>query len=103
MITALVEFKLPQQVSIEEARDLFMGSAAKFQDFPGLLRKYFLLSEDCSSAGGVYLWESRERAEQMYTQAWLDDLQSRFGSTPSITWFNTPVVIDNISSEVVST
>lgn len=102
MITALVQFKLPGPLLIDAARELFAGSAAKFQNYPGLHRKYFLLSEDGMSAGGVYLWESREQADQMYTQTWREELQARFGSAPTITWFDTPMIIDNLTNEVIS-
>ncbi|MBF8270155.1 MAG: monooxygenase [Gammaproteobacteria bacterium] len=102
MITALVQFKLPQPISTSEARGLFMDSAPNFRTVPGLLRKYFLLSEDGATAGGVYLWESREQAEQMYTRDWLNHLQSRFGSVPTVTWFDSPVVVDNVSAEIIS-
>lgn len=102
MITALVQFKLPQPVSADTARGLFMESAPNFQTVPGLIRKYFLLSEDGTAAGGVYLWQSREQAEQLYTQDFIDHLQERFGSVPTITWFESPVVVDNVTSEIIS-
>ena len=102
MITALVQFKLPQPVSADTARGLFLESAPNFQTVPGLLRKYFILAEDGASAGGVYLWESREQAEQLYTREWFEHLQERFGSTPTVTWFDSPVVVDNVTSEIIS-
>lgn len=102
MITALVQFKLPQPISAGKARDLFMDSAPNFQAVPGLLRKYFLLSEDGETAGGVYLWESREQAEKLYTQDFIEHLQDRFGSVPVITWFDSPVVVDNVTSQIIS-
>ena len=102
MITALVQFKLPEPLPGDVARDLFLESAPNFRKVPGLLRKYFLLSDDGLTAGGVYLWESREQAELMYTREWLDHLQERFGSAPTVTWFKSPVVVDNISAEVIS-
>ena len=102
MITVLVQFKLPQPMSADVARDVFLDSAPNFQTVPGLLRKYFLLSEDGATAGGVYLWESRQQAEQLYTQDFIDHLQERFGSVPTITWFDSPVVVDNMTSEIIS-
>jgi len=102
MITALVQFKLPEPITTDVARGLFMDSAPNFQTVPGLLRKYFLLSEDGASAGGVYLWESREQAEKMYTKEWLAHLRERFGSEPNVTWFDSPVVVDNVAAEIIS-
>ena len=57
MITALVQFRLPQPVAREKAQQLFVGSAPKYREASGLIRKYYLLSEDGGTAGGVYLWK----------------------------------------------
>ena len=52
MITALVQFKLPQPVTREKAQELFVGTAPKYRETSGLIRKYFLLSEDGGTAAG---------------------------------------------------
>lgn len=101
MITAVVQFKLPQPISEETAREKFSGTAPKYQEVPGLIRKYYLLSEDGSTAGGVYLWESRERAEQFYTDDWKRFIEDAYGAEPSIQYFLSPVVVDNPSGEIL--
>ena len=67
MITALVQIKLPQPMAKDKAKDVFAGTAPKYREVKGLIRKYYLLSEDGATAGGVYLWISREAAERLYT------------------------------------
>ena len=42
------------------------------------------------SGGGVYLWESREAAERMYTADWKKMIADRYGTAPQITYFETP-------------
>lgn len=69
MITALVQFTLPQAVSLAQARTLFAGSAPNYLGLDGLVRKVYLLSADGRTAGGVYLWRSREAAEGFYDEA----------------------------------
>ena len=44
MITALVQFKLPQPVTREKAQEIFVSTAPKYRETPGLIRKYYLLS-----------------------------------------------------------
>ena len=66
MITALVQFKLPQPITREKAREVFSGTAPKYREIEGLIRKYYLLSKDGGTAGGVYLWKSQEDAERLY-------------------------------------
>ena len=102
MITALVQFKLPQPVTREKAQTLFEGSAPKYRDIPGLIRKYYLLSEDGGTAGGVYLWKSRKDAEGLYTKEWENFIRDRYGAVPSITYFESPVVVDNLANKIVT-
>ena len=39
-------------------------SAPKYQNLAGLIRKYYIRSEDGRRAGGIYLWELRQAAER---------------------------------------
>jgi hypothetical protein len=102
MITALVQFKLPQPVTREKAQEIFLGTAPKYRDTPGLLRKYYVLSPDGGTAGGVYLWKSRKDAAGLYTKEWENSVCERYGAPPSITYFECPVVVDNVTNQVVS-
>ena len=102
MITAIVQFKLPQPISREKAREIFSGTAPKYRDIRGLVRKYYLLSEDGGTAGGVYLWESREDAERLYTAEWRNFIREKYGAEPTVTYFDSPVVVDNAAGSIVS-
>ena len=101
MITALVQFTLPEPITRERARELFLQSAPRFQAIRGLIRKYYVLSEDGASAGGVYLWQTRAAAEEAYSPEWASAIRQKYGSTPLVTYFETPVVVDNQTSEVI--
>ncbi len=101
MITALVQFKLPQPVTPEKAKEIFSSTAPKYRDVHGLIRKYYLLSEDGATAGGVYLWRSREAAEQLYTDDWKRFVREKYGAEPTVQYFATPVVVDNLIDEVI--
>ena len=98
MITALVQFELPSPITLAEATRRFEGSAPKYQNLPGLVRKYYVLAEDGLRAGGVYLWESRQAAEAVYSGEWRERVTKLYGTAPSITWFETPVIVDNTVS-----
>jgi hypothetical protein len=102
MITALVQIKLPHPVTREKAQETFLGTAARYRETPGLLRKYYLLSQDGGTAGGVYLWKSRKDAEGLYTKEWEKFIRERYGAPPSVTYFESPVVVDNVTNEIVS-
>lgn len=102
MITAIVEFSLPQAISLAQAKATFLSTAPKYRDMPGLIRKYYFVSEDGSKAGGIYLWTSREDADRVYTAEWKAFVRSKYGSDPALTFLQCPVVVDNASHEIVA-
>lgn len=92
--TVIVQFPIGAETTVEQAKALYEASAPNFQGLPGLIRKYYLYGDD-GTGGGVYLWESREAAESLYTDAWKQGLAERFGAEPSVTYFTSPVIVDN--------
>jgi hypothetical protein len=95
MITTLVEFRLSAPISLEEATRRFEESAPKYRNLDGLVRKYYIRSQDGNVAGGIYLWNSRQAAERVYDGEWRDRVKRLYGAEPTITWFDSPVVVDN--------
>jgi Putative mono-oxygenase ydhR len=94
MIVAVVNFALPAPLTTDEARAMFEASAPNYQKIDGLLRKHYLLADDGRSAGGVYLWASREQAEKLYDDEWRDRLAARYGSEPQVTYYDSQVTVD---------
>jgi len=94
MIIAIVRFALPTPMSPAEATAVFEASAPAYQSVPGLRRKHYLLAEDGRTAGGVYLWDSREQADALYDAAWRERLTARYGAPPSVEFFESPVTVD---------
>ena len=95
MITTVVNFRLLAAMTLEQAEVAFNGSASKYRGLPGLVRKYYLLSEDGMTAGGVYLWHSRGDAEQLYNEEWRSFIRSKYGCEPVVSYFDSPVIVDN--------
>jgi hypothetical protein len=93
MIIAVVRFGLASAMTPEQGAVAFAAGAPGFQGVNGLQHKHFLLSEDGTVAGGVYQWESREQAEQMYTDAWRDRIAVKYGSAPTVEYFTSPVQV----------
>jgi len=102
MITAIVQLGLPKPVSLEEAAQMFESTAPRYQNLPGLIRKYYLRSEDGSTAGGVYLWETRAQAEKVYSGEWRERVAKLYGSAPQVTYFDTPVIVDNSAGGAIT-
>ena len=102
MITTLVQFRLPAAISLAEATRRFEESAPKYQNLAGLIRKYYIRSEDGRIVGGIYLWESRQAAERVYDGEWRARVGRLYGSEPTITWFDSPVVVDNATGGIIT-
>ena len=102
MITTLVQFVLPAPITLAEATRRFESSAPKYQNLAGLIRKYYIRSEDGRIAGGIYLWESRQAAERVYSGEWRERVENLYGVKPTITWFDTPVVVDNLAGGMIT-
>lgn len=101
MITAIVRFKIPKGKTLDEITSVFEGTAPKYQGLAGLVRKYYLFDPE-GTAGGVYLWESREAAERVYSDEWRQMIADRYGAPPEIVYFETPVIVDNAGSEQIA-
>lgn len=102
MITVIAEFKLREPITNHAAQEIFLSTAPKYQGMPGLIRKYYFLTEDGIKAGGIYLWQSRDDADNLYTDEWKAFVRGKYGSDPILTYLETPVVVDNVLNKIIS-
>ncbi|WP_157269677.1 YdhR family protein [Azohydromonas aeria] len=102
MITTITTFQLPQPITPEEAKKIFLSTAPKYQEVPGLVRKCYILSEDGRTAGGVYLWKTRADAQALYTESWREFVKGKYGTEPTVTYFDSPVVVDNATHQIIT-
>ena len=102
MITVIDSFQLSKPITRDEARKIFLSTAPKYQGVVGLVRKYYLLSQDGSTVSGIYLWNSRAEAEAMFTESWRAFVREKYGTDPSVTYLDCPVVVDNLTNEILS-
>ncbi len=98
MITAIVRFPLPAEVDLGEAESRFKETAPRYAGVGGLVRKYYLFGNGVG--GGVYLWKTRAEAEAMYTPEWTARIAGIYGAEPVVEYFETPVIVDNVSGEI---
>jgi hypothetical protein len=98
MIIAQVRFELREAVSLEQITKKFESTAPKYKGRDGLIRKCYVRSEDGLTVGAFYFWESRQRAENTYTDEWKEMVRTTYGAEPLITFFDSPVIVDNTTS-----
>ncbi len=102
MITVLTSFTLPKPITREEARNIFLSTAPTYRGVPGLFQKTYVLSQDGRKVGGVYFWNSRSEADAMYTEAWRSFVRQKYATEPEVTYFESPVVVDNVAQKVLT-
>ena len=102
MITTLVQFQLPTAITLEEATRRFEASAPKYQNLAGLIRKYYIRSEDGRIAGGIYLWDRGARPSASMTANGAQRVEQLYGASPTITWFDSPVIVDNLTGGTIT-
>ena len=96
MTTVVTHFALPAAITRDEAKRIFLTTAPKYRGLPGLVRKYYHVSDDGRATGAVYLWKSRADAERLYTRDWAQFVFEQYGVHPSVSFFDCPVVVDNV-------
>jgi len=102
MTTSITRFPLPSGIPTAAVKNGFLEVAPKFQHPPGLLRKYFLISEDGKTAGGVYLWNSMAEARAFSEGVLCKMIKDKFQVEPSIEYYESPVIVDNLTSEIIT-
>lgn len=103
MYVTVVHFDYPgEPLTSDAARDLFLDNAASYLTVPGLLFKAYVHSEDGRQIGGCYWWADRASAEAKFNPGWQAGMRKKYGADPSITWFETPVVVDPRSGQVIT-
>ena len=100
MIVAIVSFRLGQPRTLAEMKKVFQGTAPKYLNLAGLLRKNYFLTDDGLRAGGIYVWDSKERAQQFYSPEWQSFVAGKYGAPPEIFYVDSPVMVDNRAGKI---
>lgn len=95
MITVVTRFQLPAGVTAEQIRAGFNEVAPGFRNVPGLVRKQFLCSKDCKTAGGVYLWNDEGAARAFMNERVAPMIRKKFQVEPAIEFYDSPVIVEN--------
>ncbi len=96
MIAAVVTFENVGSLSLEEATAKFQSTAPNYRGREGLISKSYIFSDDGTILGGIYIWESREAAEEMYGGSWESTVTGVYGVPPTLQYFEVPVYINNL-------
>src|ERR1041385_1965021 len=95
LITVVTHFQLPAGITPDQIRAAFDEAAPKFRNVPGLVRKYFLRSSDCRTAGGVYLWNDEPAAHAFMQERVAPMIRAKFHVDPTIEFYDSPLIVEN--------
>ena len=89
---SIVSIKTPPGVTRDQLVEGFKKAVPVYQKVPGLLRKYFTISDD-GRFGGIYLWADRPSADRFFNAAWHERVATTYGTDGIIEFFDAPVVL----------
>jgi hypothetical protein len=78
------------------------ATAHTYLGIPGLIRKYYVLADDGRTMSGIYLWESRAKADAFYTQEWIAVVTRRWEGLPQRQGWDTPMVVESREGRLVT-
>ena len=101
MITEFVLFNLPAGITRDEVVRGMREVAPKWRANAELIRKTFVYDSEANQTGAFYLWPNRAAAERAHDDAWRRRIRETYGSEPVIRYFDTPMVVDNVSGQTI--
>jgi hypothetical protein len=101
MHTVMWTFEVPEGSTKADLVSTIKATAHTYQGIPGLIRKYYGISEDARSIVGIYLWESKAAADALYTADWVAMVTKRWGSPPARQDWSTPMVVESAERRLV--
>jgi heme-degrading monooxygenase HmoA len=79
----------------QEFEKKMLATAPKYEKLDGLIRKYYIMTEDGKYAGGIYLWESKAKAQAWYNADWMQYMTAAWGEPPLLEYLDCPIVVDS--------
>ena len=66
-----------------------------------MIHKTYLFDPDRRVAGGVYLWKKKIHAEIWLGAEFKKMVKDKYGEEPKFQFFETPIVVDNITGDIM--
>ncbi len=101
MYTVMWTFNAPAGMSRSDMDMIIAATAHTYLGIPGLIRKYYALAEDGSTMSGIYLWESKAKADAFYTPEWVDMVTQRWAGVPQRQGWDTPMIVESREGRLV--
>ena len=100
MITVIAYFKLKEEMTREDIIFKFEQNTQKWSDNLDLIHINYLIDLDRKIAGAVYLWKEEIHAEIWLGAEFKKAIKDNYGEEPALQFFETPIVLDNITGNI---
>lgn len=100
MITELVLFDLPKDITREEVMAKYKQTVSTWSKNEDLVHKFYFFDAVKSRGGGVYIWKTKAAAHRWHGEDYRVRIRALYGSEPKMTYFDTLVVVDNVLNQV---
>ncbi len=100
MVTEIVMFEVPDDVSEEQVLEGFSSTVERWASNPDLMRKFYMFDAKRRVVGGVYLWKKREHADKWHGEEFRALVKKLYGAERASQLFDTPIVVDNVAATV---
>ena len=101
MYTVIVQIPLESLVTRAEHIESAQAITSNYADVDGLIRKYFIRSDEGDKVGGVLQFMSKEAADGFTNAEWIENIRNKYGTEPIIQGYYTPWVVNTADSEIV--
>jgi len=71
------------------------NARAMFEGMPGLRFKFFTLDESALRANNFYVWDSKEAAQQFFSEETRQRVTDLYGVAPTIEYVEIAQIVDN--------
>jgi hypothetical protein len=81
----------------------YRKTSSIWRNNPDCIRKCYLYDADKRLGGGAYLWKNIDAARRAHGEEWRRMINELYGSEDeiSITYFETPIVADNLVQQTI--
>ena len=94
-VAVFVRLRYPAGCDADRLQSIADGVAPKFTGVPGLRSKAFTCRADAGEAVNVYLWRSEADARAMFSDGFVDAVESVYGVRPDVEFARLLHVVDN--------
>jgi heme-degrading monooxygenase HmoA len=95
MIGVTVTFEYDEDFDRDRVIQVARQARGRFEAMPGLRFKFFTVDEKKQRAVNFYVWESRQAADEFFTDEMRERVAGLYGAGPRVDFVEIAEIVDN--------